>query len=146
MPTSLASKALVETEGFCLSFRPLSRSVTKACSPCGQPKTARRPIPKPRALRQPGAVCAPSADRLFLCCLILGIIIRLHAGSQHHPKHDEDWEGPRLLSRRSFLNRTLGKADAVACVKKLGTRCDIEEDVRATHGGARPSSARPTPT
>src|SRR5262249_28621743 len=71
---------------------------------------------------------------------------RLHAGSQHHPKHDEDWEGPRLLSRRSFLNRTLGKADAVACVKKLGTRCDIEEDVRATHGGARPSSARPTPT
>jgi hypothetical protein len=26
----------------------------------------------------------------------------------------------------------IGKADAVACVKKLGTRCDIEEDVRAT--------------
>jgi predicted TIM-barrel fold metal-dependent hydrolase len=32
----------------------------------------------------------------------------LHAGSQHHPKHDEDWEGPRLLSRRSFLNSALG--------------------------------------
>jgi hypothetical protein len=36
----------------------------------------------------------------------------------------------------------IGKAGAIACVKELGGRCDMEEDVRAAHG-ARPSSARP---
>ena len=35
-----------------------------------------------------------------------------HRFSQHHLKHDEDWEGPRLLSRRSFLNSTFGAAAA----------------------------------
>src|SRR5262249_20116939 len=35
----------------------------------------------------------------------------------------------------------VGKAGAVAAVKELGGRCDIEEDVRAAHG-VRPSSAR----
>ena len=35
----------------------------------------------------------------------------------------------------------VGKTSAVACVKELGGRCDIEEDVRVAHG-TRPSSAR----
>src|SRR5262249_59130637 len=61
---------------------------------------------------QPGAVCALSGDRRVF--LTLDIIIRLHTGSQHYPKHDEDWEGPRLLSRRSFLNSTLGAGLASA--------------------------------
>src|SRR5262249_19792960 len=36
----------------------------------------------------------------------------------------------------------ISKAGAVAGVKELGSRCDIEEDVRAAHG-VGPPSARP---
>jgi hypothetical protein len=54
-----------------------------------------------------------------------------------------------LAAKRSgfpvAVDDKIGKAGAVACVKEPGSRCDIEEDVRATHG-ARPSSALPMAT
>ena len=43
------------------------------------------------------------------------------------------------------VDSEIGKAGAVACVKEPGSRCDIEEDVRAAHG-VRLSSARPMAT
>ena len=58
--------------------------------------------------------------------------------------------GPKALAakRPGFsvaVDHKVGKAGAVACVKELGGRCDIKEDVRAAHG-VRPSSGRPMAT